>query len=155
MPKNIGKYNEVMWPFWFKLKFDFGTNPIYSPNTRQKQSIQVSQESAFLMTSISRTHYDRSNAGEAAPLLINIRDNQSSRQFMDKAIPMQSIGYEGQPTRVPTPLFISPNASLSLEMTSWTPGNFATTGSGIHEIVLSGWRIRTEDASKVLASIFI
>jgi hypothetical protein len=154
-PKNIGNYHEVMWPFWYNFEFDFGIDPTYTSLTRQVQSIQISQESAFLLTTISRAHEDRSSAGQNAPLQMTLRDNQSSRQFNDKPIPLQMIGTTGDLTHIETPLFIRPNASLSIEMTSWLPGDFATTGVGKHEIMIHGFRIRSEDASKVLASIFV
>jgi hypothetical protein len=157
VPKNIGNYSEVMWPFWYAIDFDFGTDPTYTNFTKQVESIQVSMEAAFLLTGISRSHDDRGPAGQQAPLQLTIRDNQSSRQFNDKAFPIQTIGLEGEPTLIDTPLFLAPNASVSLEMSSWTPSGseFETVGDGRVQIVLSGWRIRTDDASKVLASIFL
>ena len=154
-PKNIGEYNEVMWPFWYGFEFDFGTDPTYTSLTRKIESIQISQESAFLLTTISRAHDSRGGAGQNAPLQFTLRDNQSSRQFNDKPLPIQMIGTTGDLTHLDTPLYIRPNASLSLELTSWLPTDFATIGSGKHEIMVHGFRIRNEDANKVLASIFV
>jgi hypothetical protein len=155
VPRNVGNLKEVTWPFWYPLEFDFGTDPTYNINTRQTKTVQVSQESAFLLTSISRGHVEQSAASQDAPLQLTIRDNQSTRQFNDLPIPMQMIGTQGELTELDFPLYFRPNATISIEMTSWVPTDFATTGDGRTQIMLHGFRIRNTDVSKVLSNIFI
>lgn len=154
-PTNIGKLNEVEWFFWFPLDFDFGTDPTYTQNTRQSQQFQVDQEAGFLLTHVGRSHNSNGPSGAEAPLQLTLRDNQSSRQFNDAPIPMQFIGQRGDYLELDTPLFIAPNSTFSVEMTSWVTEDMATTGSGKHQVIVGGYRIRAEDASKVLTSIFL
>lgn len=157
IPQNVGHYNEVLWPYFFPFVFDFGDNPTYDSNTREEVNVQVDQEAGFLLTHISRDHNDPGQSGYYSPLQMTIRDLQSSRQFNDEPIPVQQIGYKSQVTVLDTPLFFAANARMQIQMTSWIPTGeqFATSGSGKHEIVLGGYRIRQSDAGKVLASIFL
>jgi hypothetical protein len=157
MPQNVGHYNEVMWPFFFPFDFDLGANPTYDSNTRSEVNVQVDQEAGFLLTHISRDHTDPGQSGYHAPIQVSIRDLQSSRQFNDEAVPIQQFGFKAQATYLDTPLFFAANARMQIVMTSWIPvgSQFATLGSGEHQIVLGGYRIRQKDAGKVLASIFM
>ena len=156
-PGNIGKIEDALWPYWFPFNIDFGTNPVYTINSRGQEVIQVDQEASFLLTHISRDHTDPGQSGYNAPLELTIRDLQSSRQFNDQPIPMQAIGFKAQPTYLDTPKFFAPNARIQIDLTSWLVAGetFATQGSGEHQFVLAGFRIRNKDAAKVLASIFV
>jgi len=154
VPGNVGGYNKVTWPFWFQMQFDLGTNPTYSSATRSTSSFQVTNEAAFLLMSISRKSYSYSTAGELAPLQIEIRDRQSSRQFNDKPIPMQMIGVKSRPSVLPTPMLIMPNAFIDVTLSSWLTSSMATTGSGKFQFSFFGFRVRVEDADKVLGTIF-
>jgi hypothetical protein len=156
MPGNVGGYNKVTWPFWNQVNFDFGTNPTWSSNTRSTQSYQVSQESAFLLMAISRKTYSYTTASELAPIQFEIRDRQSSRQLNDAPIPLQAIGKKSKPTILPTPMLIMPNAFIDVTITSWLPVGVsqATTGTGKIQISFFGYRIRVEDADKILSSVF-
>jgi hypothetical protein len=154
MPGNVGGYNKVTWPFWSQVNFDFGTNPTWSSSTRQTQSFQVTQEAALLLMSISRKSYGYDTASELAPLQVEIRDRQSSRQFNDRPIPLQMIGKKSRPTVLPTPLLIMPNAFIDFTVSSWITGSQATVGTGKLQLSCYGYRIRVEDADKVLSSIF-
>lgn len=153
-PGNVGGYNKVTWPFWFQTNFDFGTDPTYSQNTRQTQSFQVDQEAAFLLMAISRKSYAYSTAGELAPLQFELRDRQSTRQFSDKPVSMQTIGDKSRPTILPTPMLIMPNAFIDITMTSWLQAPQASVGSGKFQYSFFGYRIRIEDADQVLSTIF-
>src|ERR1035437_5876973 len=119
IPGNVGEYNSVTWPTWYQVNFDFGHNPSYDVNTRQLQSFQNTQEAAFLFMAIGRKHYGYDNASALAPLQVEIRDRQSSRQFNDKPIPIQMLGRRAHPTVIPTPLLIMPNAFLDFTVTSF------------------------------------
>lgn len=155
-PGNVGDYSSVTWPMWYQADFDFGTNPSYTSNSRQTQNFQNTQEAAFLFMAISRKHYGYDTASALAPLQVEIRDRQSSRQFNDNPIPIQMIGRRNHPTTLPTPMLVMPNAFLDITASTWLPaGNtMATTGSGKFQLTFFGYRIRVEDSGKVLSSIF-
>lgn len=154
LPGNVGEYNKVTWPFWFQVNFDFGNNPTWSSATRQVQSFQVTNEAAFLLMSVTRKSYAYSTAGELAPVQLEIRDRQSSRQFNDKPIPMQMFGIKSRPSILPTPMLIMPNAFIDVTMSSFVPAPQVTAGSGKFEYSFFGYRVRVEDADKVLSTIF-
>jgi hypothetical protein len=154
MPGNVGGYTEVTWPFWETVSFNFGTDPSWSSATRQVQSFQVTQEAGWLVTHLARKSYGYNTASELAPLQIEIRDRQSSRQFNDRSIPIQMIGRRSKPTVFPTPLLIMPNAFIDVIMSSWVDGTMPTTGSGRLDLILFGYRIRVGDEDKVLSTVF-
>ena len=154
IPGNVGDVNQVTWPFWEVIRFNFGTNPTYSNTTRQVQSWQVTQEAGFLLTSITRKSYSYDTASDLAPLQVEIRDRQSSRQFNDRSVPLQMIGKRSRPTILPTPMLIMPNAFIDVTMTSWLSTSMATTGDGRIDLTFHGYRIRVEDQQKVLSTIF-
>ena len=155
-PKNIGKIDSVMWDFFFPMTVDFGTDPTYDVNSRLSQTVQVSQESAFLLVGITRSYLSAEDSGFGAPLQITIRDNQSTRQFNDTPIPLQNIGTKGQPLKFDTPLLLQPNSRITLEVSSWLDGDqLATEGSGKHEFVLYGMRARDVNNAKVMTSIWV
>lgn len=153
-PSNVGNIDKVTWPFYFTLTFDFGTNPTYGPNTKQVQSFQVSNEAAYLLRIIGRKPWDSTNASDLAPLQIELRDRQSSRQFNDRPIPLQNIGKKFLPSELSTPMILAPNAFFEVTMTSWLLANQASVGIGKHEIYFSGYRIRAEDMKKTYSAIF-
>jgi hypothetical protein len=64
------------------------------------------------------------------------------------------IGKKSRPTILPTPLLVMPNAFIDLTMSSWVPVSQATTGSGKFQFSFFGYRVRVEDADKVMSSIF-
>lgn len=155
IPSNVGDINEVAWFFWEQMTFDFGENPTWSPLTNQQQSFQVTQEAGFLITGISRSYNSYGTAGALAPLQVSFRDRQSSRQFNDNPIPLQTIGIKGKPTILPTPYFLLPNAFFDGFMTSFqtNSGGQVTTGNSRHQLSFFGYRMRVEDAEKVLSTI--
>jgi len=155
-PGNVGGYNKITWPFWFQVDFNFGANPSWSQASRQTSSFQVTQEAAFLLTQVTKKHtgYDTSSA--LAPIQIELRDRQSSRQLNDRPIPLQMFGQNSKPTILPTPMLIMPNAFIDVIASSWVPAGetMTTTGDGKFQLSFFGYRVRVEDADKVLSSIF-
>ena len=156
MPGNVGSFTKVTWPFWYNVSFDFGANPSWSSNTRQTQSFQVSQEAAFLVSAISLKTHTYSTASALAPLQIELRDRQSTRQMNDRPIPLQMIGKRSHPTVLPTSMLLMPSAFFDVTMSSWLPVGLdqATTGNGKFQITFFGYRVRVEDADKVLSTVF-
>lgn len=154
VPGNVGHINQVTWPFWESVSFDFGANPTWSPSTRQVKSFQVTQEAGWLVTHLARKSYGYNTASELAPLQIQIVDRQSSRQFNDRPIPIQMIGKRSKPTVLPTPMLVMPNAFIDVTMTSWSDGSMTTTGTGKMDLIIFGYRIRIADQNKVLSTVF-
>jgi hypothetical protein len=159
MPGNVGAYTSVVWPFWFPVDFDFGTNPLIQGGglTTQVQNFQVSQEGAILMIGISRQADSYSTSGHLGPWTLEIRDNQSARQFNDRPLPIQMISDgRGRPSKLPIAMLLMPNALISVTMSNWLPQGFnqATVGSGHHQFAFFGYRVRIEDAEKVLSTVY-
>jgi len=154
VPANIGSLHEVAWNFWYGVEFDFGQNPVITTTLRQTNSFTVTQESAFILLAISRSSDDNTLAGSYGPWGITIQDRQSSRFFNDKPIPFQMIGTKSNPMVFPTGYYVSPNAKLDITMESLSDNDFAVSGSGRHEIMLHGVRIRPNADDKILSLIF-
>lgn len=156
IPGNVGSYESVAWPFSYTVQFDFGNPPLtITPNTRQTQSFQVTQEAAFICGEISRKCLDGSTCGELAPWQILIKDRQSTRQFMDFPIPLQAIAKKTPPTVWEVPLIIMPSAFIDVEVSTWIPNNqFSGGQSTKFSITFSGYRTRTSDIGTVLSTIF-
>ena len=161
MPKNVGHLFHTQWMFEHVVDFDLTTTedwPDISSNTRQTQEFTVSQEAAFIFFALSRHANDNSSAGDLGPLQIDIRDRQSSRFFNNAPIPIQMIGKNGYEYDLPTPFLVMPNAKIEVEMSSWLePGvlqNSIPAPTGIHQFIFKGYRMRIEDAEKILSSVF-
>ena len=158
LPGNVGDINKVAWPFYYAFDFDFGLNPTLDINTRQAQSVQVSQEAAFLLLAVYRDFFGTpySEAGQLGPYQIDVRDNQSSRQFNNNPIPVQTLGADSRPTWLPTPMLFLPNASMTVTMSTFLLAgeSMVTVGDSKSQIMLAGLRVRIEDASAVLSTIF-
>jgi hypothetical protein len=154
VPGNVGPLQAVTWGFFQEVTFDFGANPSIGPTSRAVSSFQVTQEAAFLLLAISR-NADTTTAGGYGPWQIDIQDRQSTRQLNDLPIPLQMIGTASIPSVLPTPYLIMPNAIIQVTMSSWLTGApQATVGSGRHQIMFFGYRVRVEDAGVILSSIF-
>jgi len=152
-PSNVGNINQVAWFFYEQVNFDFGTNPTLTPATRQTQSFQVSQEAALLLMSVSRTFSTYSTSAGLGPWLVEFRDRQSSRQFNDLPVPLQMIGTKSNPSILPTPMLLMPNAFFDVTMTTFATSQ-ATVGESKHQLSFFGYRVRIEDADQVLGTIF-
>jgi len=155
VPKNVGDLGSVMWDFFFRVELDFGTDPTFDPTTMLKNSFRVDQEANLLLCGVSRNYQDIGPAGRGAPILITLRDAQSTRQFNDLSFPIQNLGEAGLPTMLDTPLLLSKNATFMVEASSWIPDSMPTIGDGKQELVFFGLRVRDEDNVKTLASLFL
>lgn len=162
MPGNVGGLNAVSWDFYYSTNFDLSTFPGWPLVTnafRQTASFQVSQEAAHMFMAISRHNNDYDGGGDLGPWQIELRDRQSSRFFNNAPIPIQMIGQHGWPTILPVPMLIMPNAFMDITMTNFLANgvtqNVGPTSTGLSQFTLYGYRIRVEDADKVLSSIFM
>jgi len=161
VPRNVGSLNSAAWNFFYTTDFDLSTTvdwPNITSNTKQTKTFQVSQEAAFLFMGVMRHADDYNDAGDLGPLTIEFRDKQSSRFFNDNPIPLQMFGKQGYMTYLPVPMLIMPNAFFEITMSTFLdPGvvqNTPPASSGKHQITMQGYRIRIEDAHKVLSSVF-
>lgn len=156
MPGNVGELNSVSWPFFFSLEFDFGDDPTLDLNTRQTQNFRVDQEAAFIWNTLFLGANNYATAGYLGPYQITIRDRQSSRQLNDAPLPLQMIGTKSNPSVLPTPFLIMPSALIDTEMSSWLPAGVSmnTSGSSKIQLTFGGYRVRIQDAQKVLSTIY-
>lgn len=167
MPKNVGHLYHVQWPFYYSMTFNLsqtnvwianGPNGAVSSETRQTRTFQVTQESAFLITSITRHADDYDAGGDLGPLQIQIVDRQSTRQFSNSPIPLQMFGTEGYPTPLPTPFLVMPNATIEAEISCFLSSGViqevAAGSTGKIQLTFNGYRMRIEDAQQVLSSVY-
>lgn len=154
MPGNVGPKNAVVWPFWYQMNFDFGTNPTVSVNNSLTSSFQVSQEAAFMVMSIVRDSDDQSLAGALGPWQVVLRDAQSSRQLNDRPIPWQALGVRSNPSILPTPYFLFPNARFEGVMNGFNTTPFVAEGEAQFQLSFFGYRMRVEDAQNILSTVY-
>lgn len=157
VPKNIGKLSEIMHPHTYEVEFDYssGTDAIFPSQGSKTNFFKVSSEKAFLCKSVQRTFAHEGLGGFQAPLQATFRDPQSARQFMDKPIQLQHIGYRGNKTCYPMPMLIMPNADFEVELSSILSTDVTIpNASGKISLVFSGYRIETENAGEVFKAMF-
>ena len=157
VPGNVGGINNVTWPFLFQVNIDFGADPTILETTHARGSFQVDQEASFLLMGISRAHNTDENGFSAtvlAPIQVEIIDRQSSRRFNNAPMPLQMIGSNSLLSIMPTPMYVQPNAFIDIDASGIPAVGQDFTGSGEFQLSFYGYRIRTEDAGKVLSTIF-
>lgn len=160
-PQNVGHINHAAWQFYYTVDFDLSQTPDWpnlTSNTRQISSFQVSQEASFLMMGLTRHANDYTSAGDLGPLAIELRDRQSSRFFNDSPIPIQAIAQKGFVTYLPVPMLLMPNAVMEIQLTTTLDNGVSQNAeggsTGKHQFTCWGYRVRVQDADKVLSSIF-
>lgn len=156
IPSNVGDINQVQWGFFYQVDFDLGVDPTWDNNFNARKSFKVTNESAFLVTRIYRDNDDAGVAGLEAPLTLTIRDQQSSRQFMDKGIPLQCIPSKGYFYELPIPFLLYPSAQAELELKCWLPNGVSVPTEGIatQNFTLYGARVRIQNPANVLKTMF-
>jgi len=157
MPVNLGELDEIMQPYHFRVSFDFGTDPQWTPTTNLKDTFQVSQNMGFLMVAISRSWKSSEWAGYKAPLKIDyIRDAQTTRQFNNNnPIMLNNIGYRGKPTMMDIPIYFTPNSVVEVSLSSFVNENWNTTGNGYQELMIEGYQIHEKNVEAVLNAIYL
>jgi len=156
IPSNVGDINAVQWGFFYEIDFDFGSDPTWDSNTYARKQFKVTNESAFLITRIYRDNDDAGVAGFEAPLSLILRDLQSSRQFMDRPVPLQAFPSKGYYFDLPVPYLLYPAASAELEIRSWLPTGITinTTGVGTQHFSLYGARVRIQNPAAIMKAMF-
>lgn len=159
MPGNVGTMASVRWNFDFPLRFKIDAGEtVFGNNTLIKAAFQVPQEAALILTHIAMSFepLDGFTATPAnAPLHIEIKDRQSSRQFMSVPLPIQAIGSGRFPTALPAKMIFMPTAFVDVEMRSFADGTFDySMMTGYVNLVCYGVRIRVQDAKNILGTVF-
>jgi hypothetical protein len=156
IPSNVGDINQVQWGFFYEVDFNFGVDPVWSNTVNARKSFKVTNESAFLVTRIYRDCDDAGIAGLEAPLTLILRDLQSSRQLMDKGIPLQAIPSKGYYYELPIPFLLYPAASADLEIKCWLPNGVVIPASGVgtQNFTLYGARVRIQSPQAILKTMF-
>lgn len=156
-PTNVGEITNIAWDFMIPVDFDFGQNPVFTAATRQERVFTVSQEAAFIVNEISVAFGDNSGASFRAPLAVNILDVQSGRLLNDNPIPIQALGRLSNPSVLPTGYLIMPNGRIKLEMSCFLEDGVSmpTIGEGTLQVMLHGLRVRVQDLSRVLSTVFV
>jgi len=157
-PGNIGDINNVVWPFFFTFQ---GVD--IAPGQSLIQSFSVTQEAGFLWRSASAQvfrkvagnyeYIDPYLADESlnAPngLVFGYQDAQSTRQFNGRALQdISTLGSANFPTIWPSTVFLLPNQTMQL-----TLSNNNATETYRAWVTVSGYRIRVQDAQKVLSTV--
>lgn len=144
LPGNAGQLSNLQWPNFLPIpRFDLGTDPILNPGFNPApQGVEVGQEAAFIVMAIAWFAWSEDTAGQKAPLSVTIRSRQSSRQFNDNPIPIQLIGDHSRPLILPVPLPVQPMNYIDVYLSTWLQAPMQLTGSGKHEFVLFGQRVK-------------
>jgi hypothetical protein len=160
-PRNIGEINSVMWPFWFTF-----SAPEVAPMSSLSGFFSVTQEAGFNMMSLCKVVFRKSGVGpnfvytaidaeqpdcalsNANGLTVTLRDAQSSRVFMSQPLPIDMIGPAEWPFVLPSPQFLLPNATMEIVYQ-----NSNATDTFVPFVTVFGYRVRIEDANKILSTI--
>lgn len=168
-PLNIGKINEVMWPYVYVTP-----SIVVVSGSSVSTSVTISQESAFVVTDIKG--YMQSGFRQSTPLVdffgevynpynsfplpqngsnvsFIIKDAQSSRIFMNEPI---EIGYtmHNEKPFFSTPQFFLPTSTIEVTFFAKT----GTTGPNtymyhIPKLCFIGYRVRVDEAKKILSTV--
>lgn len=156
---NLGEINRVIWPFFFTF-----SAPELNPSTGTNSYLTVTQEAAFIWMSMTKTvfkkvnapvpHYEAIDANDfndnnsnANELTVSLRDAQSSRFFTDQPLPLDMIGSAKNPTVLPTPQLLLPNASMEAIFQ-----NDHVSNVYVPFITLFGYRLRLDNPN-ILSTI--
>lgn len=159
LPGNVGDLSQVRWNYDFPLQFAIPVGQTtFSQATRLVRFFQVPQEGALILTHIALGYESlagSANTPSGAPLMVEIRDRQSSRQFMSVPLPIGAIGTGKYPTALPAKMIFMPAAFVDFTLSSFADGSYDyTTKTGYINMVCYGVRIRVKDAKDVLGTVF-
>ena len=156
-PMNVGDLNRTIWPFFFTFK-----SSELAPNRTTQTSFTVTQEAAFIWLSYTKAVFLKNGAayeyldpqddtkagGEANGLEIVFRDAQSTRTFMSKPMSVDHVGWNRNPTVLSTPTLFLPNSTVEAIFT-----NTDAARTYVPWVTFFGYRVRLEDADKIMSTI--
>ena len=157
VPLNIGSIGQAAWNFWYPLTFNFAGVTALNDNLKQSQYFQITPEAAFIATHIEYNFpAGLTPANGLAPWAVSFIDRQSTRQLQSNPLPVQLLGKKGWPTQLTTPYLIMPNAQFEVALTclQTTPFTLAAPEDVNLQVTFSGIRIRAEDASEILSTLY-
>lgn len=165
-PGNIGDINRAIWPF----AFQFNSQDIL-PGQSIVSSFSVTQEAGFLLRQISQVtflkdplngnyryldpfYYDES-ANSPNGLVFTLEDAQSSRNFNGRTPKdIASLGNANFPSIYPSTMYMLPNQTMLLNLSNKTNQPSINTNLTFRCFVtVMGYRIRTEEAQKILSTV--
>jgi len=149
--------NRIIWPFVFN------TEAVeVAPNQTLSSFIGITQEAGFVVTRLVKTVFlkngvadyeyvdprDDSQTGLADGLNFTLTDSQSTRTFHQNPMAVDNIGDYRWPYKMVSPQYISPNNNIEVK---WF--NNSSTKTYIPRLSMIGYRIRIEDAQKLLSLV--
>jgi len=163
-PGNIGDINRAIWPF----AFQFSASNIL-PGQSVVSSFSVTQEAGFLIRQISHStfrlvggvytyidpfYFDESSNSPNG-LVFTLEDAQSSRNFNGRTPKDISVlGNANFPSIYPSTLYMLPNQTMLLNLSNTTnQPNINTNETFRTFVTVWGYRIRTEEAAKILSTV--
>ena len=157
LPSNIGRVEEVSWPYWYELEFDYsnGADAFFGANDIKRDFFQVGQEAGFLLTHVYRDYNSSTAGGLGAPLVMDFQNLQSSRNFNDQPIQVQHIGNKGHPFKFETPILLYPNSKLEVTLQSWLSVDATVPSvSGKQRFIFLGRRVKTKEILTMKADLY-
>lgn len=156
-PGNIGELNKVIWPFYFPC-----SRVTLAPGQSMRGSFTVTQEAAFVMTSLTKvvhrtvegltSYIDPRNfnteVGGANDLVFTMRDASSSRNFNSLPMELDHIGDPWNPSPFPTPMLVRENGTIEFQFTN---NSLDQTYSAV--ITAFGYRVRIAQFEKLLSQV--
>ena len=167
MPTNVGGVSKVGWNFTYPVNITLnsvlnGANWEYTlgPSLRQTVSFQINADAGFLLTAISFAGGPAYCDFRQQPIMVTIRDAQSSREFMNSAMPLNNFGNPWAPLILEKPFYMEPRAMIEIILTTFEPTTvtrtLATTLTNPQQpkaqLIFHGVRTRAEDARRMLGS---
>lgn len=167
-PGNIGDINRVIWPFAFQFQSGNGVVVDIAPGQSQLLSFTVTQEAGFLMRQISHStfrlngadyeyidpfYFDES-ANSPNGLTFTMQDAVSSRLYTGSlngrsVQEISDLGNANFPTIYPSTVFLLPNQTMLMNLTNSGVDTYRSF------ITVWGYRIRVEDAQKILSTVSV
>lgn len=168
VPMNIGKYEDVAWPFFYEARFDytsefdFGAGLVpsasYIAGEEKVDTFRVGQESSLILTGVYRQYNLQDLKGKGAPLKFTVKNRQSTRQFNDQDIQIQHVGDKGHALKFPIPLLVQPNSSIEISMKSFLSVDvnvqLDADESPKQNLIFFGYRVRSQDVDTITQLMF-
>jgi hypothetical protein len=158
---SVGELSSIIWPF----QFNFNRVDLSLGNSA-RASFTITQEAGFLLMEINASLMMK--RGAVAPhtfeymnrdfdgldVTMQLRDAQSSRQYMDTSICFANLGNAARPTQIPTPLLIPPSSSIEALFSCTTSvAPVVDFQSYIPQVTCYGYRVRSEELYNLLSTI--
>jgi len=167
MPTNVGQVSKIGWNFTYPVNITLnsvlnGANWEYvlGPSFRETVRFQINADAGFLLTAISFAGGPPYCDFRQQPIMVKIRDAQSSREFMNQAMPLNNFGNPWAPLILEKPFYMEPRAIIEIELTTFEPSTVTrvlanTTTNPTQpraQLIFHGVRTRAEDARRMLTS---